>query len=138
MEKILLFSNSKKVFEITNMITSGKYKLSWRTYDLLKENQYPDSDIIIMHFDRKMMKDGTFESIIKAIERWGHTIPILTLIEDGNLQDIFSILNAGAFDYLEKTDDMHKYKKKIDELALWNWYLKHRDQKKGLSVNTDF
>jgi DNA-binding response OmpR family regulator len=129
MEKVLLFSNSKKVFEVTNTITSGKYKLSWCTYDSLKENQYPHSDIIIMHFDRKMTKDGTFESIIKVKGRLGHAIPILALIEEGDPQDIFSILNAGAYDYLEKTDDMQKYKKKIDELALWNWYLKHSNQK---------
>ena len=129
MEKVLLLSNSKKVFEVTNTITSGKYKLSWCTYDSLKENQNPHSDIIIMHFDRKMTKDGTFESIIKVKGRLGHAIPILALIEEGDPQDIFSILNAGAYDYLEKTDDMQKYKKKIDELALWNWYLKHSNQK---------
>ena len=82
-----------------------------------------------MHFDRKMTKDGTFESIIKVKGILGHAIPILALIEEGDPQDIFSILNAGAYDYLEKTDDMQKYKKKIDELALWNWYLKHSNQK---------
>lgn len=129
MEQVLLFSNSRKVFEATNTITVGKYKLAWCTYDLLKKNQYPCSDIIIMHFDRRMTREGTVEPIIKVKGRLGHAIPILALIEEGEPQDIFSILNAGAYDYLEKTDDMQKYKKKIDELALWNWYLKHSDQK---------
>ena len=129
MEQVLLFSNSRKVFEVTNAITLGEYKLAWCTYDLLKENQYPCSDIIIMHFDRKMTREGSTDSIIKVKCRLGHTIPILALIEEGSPQDIFSILNVGAYDYLEKTDDMQKYKKKIDELALWNWYLKHSNQK---------
>lgn len=129
MEQVLLFSNSRKVFEVTNAITLGEYKLAWCTYDLLKENQYPCSDIIIMHFDRKMTREGSTDSIIKVKCRLGHTIPILALIEEGSPQDIFSILNVGAYDYLEKTDDMQKYKKKIDELALWNWYLNHSDQK---------
>lgn len=129
MEQVLLFSNSRKVFEVTNAITLGEYKLAWCTYDLLKENQYPCSDIVIMHFDRKMTREGSTDSIIKVKCRLGHTIPILALIEEGSPQDIFSILNVGAYDYLEKTDDMQKYKKKIDELALWNWYLNHSDQK---------
>lgn len=117
------------MFEDTNAITVGKYKLVWCTYDLLKKNQYPCSDIIIMHFDRKMTREGGTDPIIKVKCRFGHTIPILALIEEGSPQDIFSILNVGAYDYLEKTDDMQKYKKKIDELALWNWYLKYSGQK---------
>lgn len=125
MEEVLLFSNSQEVFNATNMATAGKYKLVWCTYDLLGENKYPYSDII-MHFDRMMTSDGSFEPIVKVKCRLGYKIPILALIEGGTPQDILSILNVGAYDYLEKTDNLQKYKKKIDELALWNWYLRYR------------
>lgn len=124
MEKVLLFSNHKEIFEVTNKIIEGKYKLLWCTYDLLKENQYPYSDVVIMHFDKKMIKRGTFEPIIKVKGRLGHTIPILVLIEDGTTQDIFSTLKAGAYDYLETVANLQEYRKKIEDIILWDWYLK--------------
>lgn len=133
MEDVLLFSNSQEVFKVTNSATAGKYRLVCRTYDLLKENQYPHSDIIIMHFDKEMTRDGAFEYILKVKGRFGQETPILALIEEGTPQDILSILNVGVYDYLEKTDDLQKYKKKIDELSLWNWYLKYSAQKNSNS-----
>lgn len=133
MEEILLFSNSQEVFKVINSATAGKYRLVYRTYDLLKENQYPHSDIIIMHFDKEMTRDGAFEYILKVKGRLGQKPPILALIEEGTPQDILSILNVGVYDYLEKTDNLQKYKKKIDELSLWNWYLKYSAQKNSNS-----
>lgn len=124
MEKVLLFSNNEEIFEITNRIIEGKYKLIWCTYDLLKKSQYPYSDVVIMHFDEKMTKNGTFESIIRVKGRLGHTIPILTLIEGGTPQDIFSTLKAGAYDYLETVENLQEYRKKIKDIISWNWYIK--------------
>ena len=47
------------------------------------------------------------------------------------LTDIFSILKAGAYDYIETIDNTRKYKKKIENLILWNWYIKkHTSAKK--------
>ncbi len=129
MEEVLLFSNSQEVFKVTNSATEGKYRLVWRTYDLLKEEQYPYPDIIIMHFDKAMTSGGAFVPIVKVKGKFGQKIPILALIEGGTPQDILSILNVGVYDYLEKTDNLQKYRKKIDELSLWNWYLKYSAQK---------
>lgn len=42
----------------------------------------------------------------------GNTIPILALIENGTKQDIFSILKAGVYDYLENVEDLQEYQKK--------------------------
>lgn len=57
------------------------------------------------------------------------SIPILVLIENGTKQDIFSVLKAGAYDYLEK-EDLQQYRKKIEEMILWGWYLKKYSVKK--------
>ena len=124
MKKVLLFSNHKEIFEVTNKIIEEKYKLLWSTYDILKEDQYFYSDVVIMHFDKKMIKRGTFESIIKVKGRLGHALPILALIEGATIQDIFSILNAGVYDYLETVEDLQEYQKKIEDIILWSWYLK--------------
>lgn len=57
--------------------------------------------------------------------------PILAISEGGSIQDIFSILKAGAYDYIETIDNTRKYKKKIENLILWNWYIKkHTSAKK--------
>ena len=61
----------------------------------------------------------------------GHLTPILAISEGGSIQDIFSILKAGAYDYIETIDNTRKYKKKIENLILWNWYIKkHTSAKK--------
>lgn len=124
MVKILLFSDDEKLFEITNQITEKKYELIWCTYYLLKRNEYPYADVVIMHFDKEMTKRGTFEPIIKVKGKLGHSIPILVFMEGGTTQDIYSALKTGVYDYIETTDDLQKYKKKIEALILWNWYLK--------------
>jgi len=40
------------------------------------------------------------------------------------MQDIFSILKIGVYDYIETIDDLEKYQKKIQDIILWDWYLK--------------
>ena len=124
METILLFSNRKKVFEVTDKILKDRYKLIWCIYELLEKNQYPYADVVIMHFDEEMLKNRTFELIVKVKGKLGHTVPILVLIESGTLEDIYSILEDGAFDYMESIEDQQKYRKKIEDIISWNWYLK--------------
>lgn len=131
METVLLFSNHKKVFEVTDRIIKNRYKLIWCIYELLEKNQYPYANVVIMHFDEEILKKGTFELIVKVKGKLGHTVPILAFIESGTPQDIFSILETGAFDYIETIENQQKYRKKIDEIISWNWYLKkYRPDKK--------
>ena len=66
MNKILLISDSKGVFQVTKEITQGRYELIWCKYDFWGKGEYPDVDIVIMHFDVDMMERGTFEAIIKV------------------------------------------------------------------------
>lgn len=61
---------------------------------------------------KKMVEKGTFEFIIRVKGMLGNTIPILALIENGTKQDIFSILKAGVYDYLENVEDLQEYQKK--------------------------
>lgn len=77
-----------------------------------------------MYFDINMLKQEIFETVIKAKARMRYSMPILALIEKGTPQDIFLILEAGAYDYMEITDSKQNYEKKIEELILWDWYLK--------------
>lgn len=39
------------------------------------------------------------------------------------IQNIFSTLMAGAYDYLEIAKSSEEYRKKIEDVARWNWYL---------------
>lgn len=53
------------------------------------------------------------------------------LIEGGTPQDIFSMLETGAYDYLETLEEPETYVKKIEDMVSWNWYLKkYRSDKK--------
>lgn len=124
MEKILLFGDDEKLFEITNRITEEKYELIWRTYHWLETNRYPLADVVIMHFDRERTKRGTFEPIVRVKGKLGHSIPILAIIEGGSTQDIFSALKTGIYDYIETIDDLGEYQKKLEDVILWSWYLK--------------
>lgn len=111
MKKILLFSDHREIFKTTSKITKGKYKLRWCTYDWLNDDKHFNPDVIIMYFNKKMVEKGTFEFIIRVKGMLGNTIPILALIENGTKQDIFSILKAGVYDYLENVEDLQEYQK---------------------------
>ena len=52
--KILLFSDSKKVFEITNDITNERLELIWYKNTDLERKQYPLADIVIIDFDKNV------------------------------------------------------------------------------------
>ena len=94
--KILLFSDDRKVFEVTNSITKEWAELIWYKYDKLERKQYPLSDIVIIHFDKTKILKGTFLPIIRVKSRMGSSIPILAII-NGTAQEIFSVLKAGVY-----------------------------------------
>ena len=59
MEKILLFSDDEKLFEITKQVTEGKQELVWGNYQCLETNRYPFVDVVIMHFDEDKIRKDT-------------------------------------------------------------------------------
>lgn len=121
--KALLFSDSKDVFEKTEKIAEGWFELIWYNYNDLQKEKYPSVDIVIAHFNKKRIVEGTFMPIMKIRGRIGECIPILAII-NGTSQEIFSTLKAGAYDYITDVEDMQKYKGKIESVFLWNWYQK--------------
>ena len=124
MEKILLFSDNEELVGNIRGIVEGKYELIWRHYILLKKGEYPYGDVVIIDFDRKLIENENFESIIKIKGKLGNSIPILAIVEGASPQAIFSILAMGAYDYIELTDNLQDYNKKIKDLILWKRYLK--------------
>lgn len=121
--KILLFSDDRKVFEVTNSITKEWAELIWCKYDKLERKQYPLSDIVIIHFDKTKILKGTFLPIIRVKSRMGSSIPILAII-NGTAQEIFSVLKAGVYDYITTIENVQEYKKKIEDVVRWDWYQK--------------
>lgn len=130
--KILLFSDDEKLYNSTERIIGKKHQLKWCTYQQLENNRYPTADVVIFHFTKEIIeRERAFAAIIKIKGSLGHLTPILAISEGGSIQDIFSILKAGAYDYIETIDNTRKYKKKIENLILWNWYIKkHTSAKK--------
>lgn len=119
--KILLFSDRKKVFEITNNITNGWSELIWYKNIDLKRKQYPIADIVIIDFEKNM--EEKFLSIIKAKSKVGDFVSVLAII-NGTPQEIFSVLKAGAYDYITTIGDIEAYRNKIEDIIRWNWYRK--------------
>lgn len=64
MTEVLLFSDDEKIFNLTNSVIDGRYKLTWCTYKSLEKKLYPYTDIVIMYFDKEMVKKGTFKTIV--------------------------------------------------------------------------
>ena len=92
-----------------------------------------DSVKILLFSDDEKLYNSTERIIGKKHQlKWcTYLTPILAISEGGSIQDIFSILKAGAYDYIETIDNTRKYKKKIENLILWNWYIKkHTSAKK--------
>lgn len=59
----------------------------------------------------------------------GTDIPILVIM-DGTPQEIFSVLKAGAYDYITTIEDQQMYEKKIKDIFLWEWYRNKYKSKK--------
>lgn len=97
--KILLFTDNKRVLEKTEKISKGWFELIWCKYNDLQKEQYPFANIVIIHFDRKKIIEGTFLPIIKVKSKMGESIPILAIL-DGTPQEIYSVLKAGVYDYI--------------------------------------
>ena len=110
--------------ELIGNTPEERYLYFSETEQCINVNRYPFADVVIMYFDRAKMKKSTFEFIVKVKGELGQLVPILAVIEEGSAQDIFSVLEAGIFDYIEVTDNLQKYAKKIEELFLWGWYLR--------------
>ena len=119
--KILLFSDRKKVFEITNNITKGWSELIWYKNTDLERKQYPIADIVIIDFDKNA--EEKFLSIIKAKSKIENFVSVLAII-NGTPQEIFSVLKSGAYDYITTTEDIEAYRNKIEDIIRWNWYRK--------------
>ena len=45
MTEVLLFSDDEKIFNLTNSVIDGRYKLTWCTYKSLEKKLYPYTDI---------------------------------------------------------------------------------------------
>lgn len=129
MNRLLLFSDDEKQFSIISQILKGKCKLTWCTYRSLERDEYPPADVVVMHFDKEKTKAGTFDSIIRVKGKLGPSTPILAVIEGGSIQAIFSALRIGVYDYIETTDNIQKYKKKLEDIFLWSWYIKQYESR---------
>ena len=64
-----------------------------------------------------------FLSIIKAKSKVGDFVSVLAII-NGTPQEIFSVLKAGAYDYITTIGDIEAYRNKIEDIIRWNWYRK--------------
>lgn len=119
--KILLFSDRKKVFEITNNVTNGCSEVIWYKNTDLERKQYPLVDIVIIDFDKNV--EERFLPIIKVKSKVGDFVPILAII-NGTPQEIFSVLRVGAYDYITTIENIEVYRNKIEDIIRWNWYRK--------------
>lgn len=123
--RILLFSDSRRVFEKTNEIIQSKFELMWYKYDDLQKGQYPLADVVIIHFDKDRIQDAIMP-IIRIKGRLGTHVSILVIM-NGTPQEIYSVLKVGAYDYITNIDDIQEYKQKLEDIVLWNRYQRYVD-----------
>lgn len=119
--KILLLSDSKTIFEKTKKIAKGWFELIWHRYSDYEGEEDSGIDIIIMHLDEKRFVESIAMLIMKMKGRVGEDVPILVIL-NGTLQRIYSILKAGAYDYITDIEDTQKYQQKIEVMILWRQY----------------
>ena len=112
--RLLLFSDSRSVFEKTNEIIQSKFELMWYKYVDLQKGQYPVADVVIIHFDKVRIQDVTIP-IIRIKGRLGTHVSILVIMR-GTPQEIYSVLTVGADDYITNLDDMQEYKQKLEDI----------------------
>ena len=72
--KILLFSDRKKVFEITNNIIKDWSELIWYKYTDWERKKYPLADIVIIDFD-KTYKVNESDLLLKKFNIYKKRVP---------------------------------------------------------------
>lgn len=120
---VLLISNDDDLHDITREVLSKKYELIWCKDDNLNFNENILYDFVIVDFNNEKVKKGSFENIIKIKGSLGSNIPVLAILDGGSIQDVFEVLQIGAFDYVYKDKIIYDYKRKVDNMIQWKWYL---------------
>ena len=129
MLKILLFTDDEMVFRKTKEIVNEEFELIWLRFNDINRQEYFCANIVIIHFSRTRIIEGTFLPIINVKGKMGTDIPILVIM-DGTPQEIFSVLKAGAYDYITTIEDQQMYEKKKKDIFLWEWYRNKYKSKK--------
>lgn len=103
----------------------GKHNLILCEYSELEKMTNELIDIIIMDFNSKRINERKYMPIVTAKGKWDS--PILAILEDKSIENHLAILSMGVLEYLERPMLNEDYKKKIEEMIRWKWFLKKRD-----------
>lgn len=124
MVRILLISDKRTVFVATKKAVKNEYDLIWNSFDYFENTPYPKADLVILHLALGMVPRRMYKSMIRIKSSMGKNTPILAIVEEGTLQEIYSTLKMGAYDYLRTVQDISLFREKIEEAVRWNWYVK--------------
>lgn len=100
----------------------GKHNLSLCKYCNIETMTQEVIDFAIMDFNSKRISEKKYIPILTVKSRWGS--PILAILEDKNIENHLAILSMGIFEYLERPVTDTDYKRKIEEMVRWVWFLK--------------
>ena len=127
--RILLISDKKELFDLTKKSIDSEHELIWENYVSVAGDKFLYADIVILHFTKFMLQEGILIPFVKIKVKFGDFVPILAIVEGGTPKQLFSVLQLGAYDYvdiLNQSSDV--FKKKIRDILMWKWYLKrYRD-----------
>lgn len=122
--RILIITDDSKLYLITQQIISSADQLVACTTSEISAKlcTIKDIDIIVMDFSKKMIKGEKCRSLLEVKGKLQKQIPILVVLDEATVQDIFEVLQLGALDYIEKKNLEMEYEKKISYLRKWRWY----------------
>ena len=110
---------------MTNTIIGLEHELIWESYVDFANDRNSLSDIVILHLTEMMMRKGLLILLIRIKIKFGRLVPILVVGEGGTPQQVYSVLKSGADDYFDILNGANEsYRKKIDDIIMWKWYLK--------------
>ncbi len=119
---ILIVSNTPKVYKDTKMIFPMETEIFYCKFLDITNEIINSANIIVVCFDKKMVAQANYKILIEIKGKMLKNIPILAILEEPSIQDIFTVLKLGAFDYLEVDNFKERYREKLEEMGQWNWY----------------
>jgi DNA-binding response OmpR family regulator len=122
MNILFLYDDESIVCQTQRVI--GEHNLILCKYCNLEKLTDKLVDIVIMDFNLKRISERNYMPILSVKCRWNS--PVLALLEDKSSENHLAILSMGVFEYLERPVMDEDYKKKIEEMIRWRWFLKNK------------
>lgn len=120
--KVLLINEDKEFDTQTKKVLGHDAKVYVCSEKMFPKGLLCNIDILILNLSEDKVKDKDFKIIMDV--KCKSDVPMLVSLKNASTSDLLEVLALGAIDVMEYPVPDDFYRKKIQEICRWNWYMK--------------